>query len=360
LTPAERATAALPKAAPQAAPPMVDTARKAGYVLKPSEAGGKVGKVVEGLTGSPKLSVDASIKNQRVTNRLAAEEIGVKGKLTKGAIAEAKKPHNSVYQEMGELGEIATDPAYAKEIASIGRTPGTSFSKAVNPDLEKLRDAYTESRFNAKDAVLKIRELRAAATKNMKAPNAPTQNELGHAQKEIADAIEGQMERHATSVGQADLVSRFRNARQSLAKIHSVEAAIKGNTGEVSAPALARQLDRKVPLSGRLKTIADVANEFGEVTREGTKLKNKVPVTVLEGLPALAGAALTASEHPGIGLPLMAGVAGRPLARKALLSNAYQNRLATQAPKSGTAVKDLVAGGLGAAPGQVDQNGIAQ
>ena len=347
------------------ASPMVDVARKAGYVLKPSEAGGKVGKVAEGMSGSPKLSVDASIKNQRVTDRLAAEDIGIpKGKKpTKAAIDEAKKPHNAVYKEMGELGDMETDAQYKADLAKIGRNPGTSFSKAVNPDLEKMRDTYDEPRFDAKDAVLKVRELRAKGNKNIKAPNAPEQNELGYAQRQIADAIEGQMERRAAQLGKSDLVQRFKSARQSLAKIHVVEAAIKGNTAEVSAPAIAAQLNRGAPLTGNLKTIADVANEFGEVTRPGRTLKNKVPVTVLEGLPALGGAALTAASHPHIGVPLMAGVAGRPLTRRALLSQAYQKRLQSRAAKPKVAAPLTaagLAGGALAAPGSVDQNGVGQ
>jgi hypothetical protein len=334
--------------APKAVSPMVDVAKKAGYVLKPSEAGGKVGKVAEGIAGSPKLSVEASIKNQKVTNRLAAEEIGLpkNSKLTKGAIAEAKKPHNAVYKEMGELGDVPTDPQYSADIQAIGRTPGNSFANAKNPDIDKLRDAYDEQRFNAKDGVLKIRELRASASKNIKAPNAPAQNELGFAQKQIADAIEGQMERHAASVGQTDLVKRFREARQSLAKIHAVESAIKGNTGEVSAPLLARQLDRKVPLSGNLKTIADVANEFGEVTREGTKLKNKVPVTVLDSIGAVGSAGLAGAGHPALGAGGLAGMMARPAVRKALLSKAYQKRLGTQAPKTVGAAKAPTVGAI--------------
>lgn len=326
------------KAAGPEASPMVDVAREHGYVLKPSEAGGKVGKVVEGLSGSPKLSVEASIKNQKTTNRLAGEEIGVKGRLTKAAITEAKKPHNAVYDEMQKLGDMETDAQYKQDIASIGRVPGNSFSKDVNPDLEKLRDAYDEMRFDSKDAVLKVRELRAKATKNIKAPNAPERNELGFAQLDISKAIESQMERHATASGKGDLVKRFQKARQELAKIHAVETAIKGNSAEVSAPLIAKQLNRGAPLSGKLKVIGDVANEFGEVTREGAKLKNKVPVTVLEGASGALGAGAAALHHPIAGGAALGGMVARPLARKALMSKTYQDRL--KSPKVRDVIRD--------------------
>jgi hypothetical protein len=347
------------------AAPMVDVARKAGYVLKPSGAGGKVGKVAEGMAGSPKLSVDASIKNQKVTDTLAGDEIGLpKGaRATKAALSAAKQPHNAVYKEMAGLGDMETDAKYKADIAAIGRTPGTSFPKAVNPDLEKLRDTYDEMRFDAKDAVLKVRELRSSATKNIKAPNAPERNELGYAQKHIADAIEGQMLRHATSIGKTDLAQRFAAARTKLAQIHAVEAATKGNTGEVSAQALAKQLNNGVPLSGKLKTIADVANEFGEVTRDATKLKNKVPVTVLDGLLAGGMGGLGAAGHPVAGAAGLAGMLARPGVRKALLSKVYQKRLQSRGAKPKVAAPNAagaLAGQALAQPGSVDQNGVGQ
>lgn len=316
---------------------MVAKARAAGYVLKPSEAGGKVGKVAEGLSGSPRMSIEASLKNQPVTNKLAATEIGVPGKVTRASLSVAKKPHNAVYKEVSELGDVTTTPDYKSEIASIGRTPGKSFQKHSNPEIDGLRSAFMEDTFNSKDAVLKVRQLRASSSKNIRAPNAPEKNELGYAQRQVADAIDNELERTATAQGKGDLVSRFKDARKSLAKIHSVESALVGNTGDVSATRLAKMQQKGVPLSGNLKLIADVADEFGEVTRDATKLKNKVPVTVLEGGVGAAGAVMTAAHNPAVGLPMLGGMVARPAIRKALLSEAYQKRLGKGVSK----VKDL-------------------
>jgi hypothetical protein len=305
-------------------------ARAAGYVLKPSEAGGRVGAIAEGYTNSPKLSVEASVKNQKVTNSLAAEEIGLApGKrITASTLKDAKAPHNAVYEEMGQLGDITTDGQYHRDIGSVGRAPGKSFKKAegANSDVERLREDYAEDSFDSKDAVLKIRQLRADSVKNIKAPNAPKQNELGYAQRQVADAIERQMERHATAVGKPDLVERFRSARTELAKIHNVEAAKIGNTGDVSAKRLAKMLEKNVPLTGNLKTIAETAQEFGEVMRDGPSLKNKTAVTGLEGV-GVAGSLLEATMNPHVGLPMLGVTAVRPLTRKFLLSDLYQNTL---------------------------------
>ena len=323
--------------APKAVNPMVDVAKKAGYVLKPSEAGGgAISKGAEGLAGSPRLSAANSVKNQSVTNRLAGEEIGVKGKLTKGALASAKEPHHAVYKEMQGLGDIPTDQQYASEIKGIGRTPGKSFPKATNPDLEKLRTDYAEPNFDAKDGVLKIRELRAAASKNIRAPFDPAKNELGYAQKQVAQAIESQMERRAAALGKTDLVKRFKDARVSLAKIHNVEDSLVGNTGDVSPKNLSKMQERGQPLSGKLKTIADVHDEFNESMRTAKKVTNKVPITVID---ALTGGS-------------------RGLVRKLLQHPKVQAKLGTQVKKPYTPIGKSapIAGAAAAAtPGQQNE-----
>lgn len=309
---------------------IVKQARSSGYVVKPSEAGGKVGTVIEGVTGSPRLSIEATIKNQKNTNRLVAEELGLPPdtKLTPAKIVELKRPHNAVYAEMGKLGPIQTDQEYLSAVQNAGRTPGTSFQKVRNPDLEALREGYSEAVFDAKDGVLQIKKLRADARKNIKNPD-PAKNEVGYAQKEIADALEAQMERHAQAIGQGDLVDRFRNARRELAKIYNVEDALVTSTGDISASKLARARGKGAPLSGNLAKIADVHDAFPSEMRDVAKVRNKVPVTVLEGLGGtVGGVAAATSKNPLLGVGALGAVTGRPLARKFLLSEAYQSRLA--------------------------------
>lgn len=308
---------------------VVQNARASGYVLKPSEAGGTVGKVVEGVTGSPRLSIEATIKNQANTNKLVNQELGLPDatKLTPQKIRELKSPHNAVYKKVGELGSVVTDDAYIGDIVQIGRAPGKSFSKVKNPDIESLREQYLEQRFDAKDAVLQIRKLRRDGGKNFKNQD-PGKNELGYAQRQVANAIEAQLERHAQSIGQADLVEQFRNSRRELAKINNVEDALNIGTGDISASALAKAKKKGAPLSGNLATIAEVHDAFPSEMRDASKVRNKVPVTVLEGLAGgIGGGVATYAHSPVAGAAALGAVAARPLARKYLLSEAYQKML---------------------------------
>lgn len=298
-----------------------------GYKLKPSEAGGRTGTVVEGLTGSAKLETALVKKNQRNTDRLAREEFGLpEGPVTRGAVEQAKGKHNRVYAEVGQkLGEVKTDATFKSDIESIGRTPGTSFKDDVSPAVENLKKAYVdESRFNASDAVQKVRQLRYKANKNIGGRDAEVQ-ELGFAQKAIADAIERQMDRHGKAIGQDKLMTRFSNARQELAKLNSLQAATQG--GEVNALILKRQMEKGVPLSGNLRKIAEHASNFENVMRPGRKVKGNTPVNMWETAMAAGGAVAGAAAHPFAAAPLLVGAATRPLARGMLMSGRYQRSL---------------------------------
>lgn len=315
-------TGAVTKAASAAIPTEVKAATEAGFKLTPEQAGGApVGSAIQSLAGSAKLERSISKKNAATANDLAAQDIGVSGPLTPSNIKNAKVAPNAVYDSVSKAGQVKTDAEFASDVAGVAnRTGGGSFAFDVPPAVDRLKAGYgSVQSFDAADAVSKVRQLRADATKNIKALNAPEQNALGYAQKNIADAIENQLERHLEANGSTGLMDEFRQARQQLAKIHSVEAAMKGT--DVSAKSLGKQLDRGVPLSGNLRTIATAANNFDRSFQDVSKIRDSGPFGVLDlGYGAAAGLA-----HP---LALSA-VLARPLARAALASGPYQRTLST-------------------------------
>lgn len=303
-----------------ASPPEVQAAQQAGFKLTPEQVGNApIGRAVQSLSGSAKLERSMSKANAATVNDLAAQEIGVTGPLTPMALEKARAPANEVYRAVSQTGKINTDAQFASDIAGVAnRTGGGSFGFDVPPAIERLKQGYGDVKsFDSADAVSKVRQLRADAVKNIKAINQPEQNALGYAQKGIADAIENQLERHLQGQGNGILFSAFRNARVQLAKIHSVEDALQGTN--VSARSLAKQLDRGVPLSGNLKTIAEAASSFDRSFQDISKLRDSGPFGVLDlGYGAAAGLA-----HPAA----LSAVLARPLARAALASRPYQKAL---------------------------------
>lgn len=305
--------------------PEIAEATQAGFKLTPEQANsGLVGRTVQSLSGSAKLERSISKQNAPVANQLAAQEIGIPGQaLTPANIKAAKVPHNAVYDQVSKLGQVPVDSQYTADIANMSnRTGSGSFGFDTPPAVDRLKTGYgSVQSFDAADAVAKVRQLRADSGRNIKAPNAPEQNALGYAQRQVAEALENQLDRHVQALSNtpgagipANLVDQLRGARVQLAKIHSVEDAMDG--ANISPKALAKQQDRGVPLSGNLKTIANAASNFNRSFQDVSKIRDSGPFGVLDlGYGAAAGLA-----HPGAA----AAVFARPLARAALASGPYQ------------------------------------
>jgi hypothetical protein len=299
----------------------IAAATSAGYKLTPTQAGGAVGKTVEGVTGQAALERRLSRQNAETTDTLARKSIGMDklAPLTSDGFATLKRPANAAYAEVAKTGQVAVDDAFKADVAKIGDRSGAgSFPEDTPAAVANLKANYGKlSTFNAADAVAKVRQLRADAVKNQKAINAPEQNALGYAQRQIAEALDNQLERHAQGLGLNDVVQNLRDARVQLAKIHTVEAATEGN--HVSAARIFKQGERGVPLSGELKTIADAYGSFSKSLQDVGKIRNSGPFSVVDYLLG-AGAAI----HN----PAMAGaILARPLARGFLSSDLYQNAL---------------------------------
>lgn len=328
-------------------------AHQAGYPIAPSEAAihgapAPIGTVMEGLSGSAKLRTSNAIKAQARTNQLAAQDIGApEGPLTEGVLNNLRKPHNAVYQEVqslsGPYGKIQPDSGLYQDLNKI-RDETANGILGSNPDIQSLLDRVSSQKaFSTDDLVKTVKSLRQNARSNYKASNAmQVKNaydlgDLADAQKGVADSLENQLDRFVQNIpGKEDLVKRWRNARQSLAKINSVDNAMKEGSTDVSAPALAKQAAKGTPFSGNLKTIVDMTNTFPRLMTEPAKLGNKVPVNMWETMTGggLGGTALYL-HNPVLAATAGATLVGRPMIRAGLLGDSYQKALAgAQTPMS--------------------------
>jgi hypothetical protein len=316
-----------PKAAMAAAPaevaPEVAAATRLGLKLTPEQAGaGLPGRIVQSLSGSAKLERSLSKQNAPIVNQAAGADIGITGPLTKSNVVAAKAAPNATYAQVAKLGQIPTDTQYAADIAGIANRSGEgSFAFDVPKSIEELKTGYAGVKeFDAADAVAKVRQLRRDSSANLSARNAPEQNALGYTQRQIADALDNQLDRFVQSQAQlpgstipATLIDQLRQARVQLAKINTVQAALKGSN--LSAAKLAKQGER-VPLNGNLKIIADAYGNFDRSLQDVSKIRDSGPFGVLDlGYGAAAGLA-----HPAA----LSAVLARPLARAALASKTYQ------------------------------------
>lgn len=273
-------------------------ARDAGYVVQPSSAKPSLGtSKAEWMAGSGAIRNEAALKNQPVTNELAAQAIG----LPKGTPVSP----DSIQQVRGVAGKVFDEIA------------------AISP---RAQSAYD-----------KMKQARADASAWFKSyyGKPPNPDELKKAQAFDAQAAmyERVLEKEANRLSPGtDLMQRFRDARTLMAKTYDVERALLED-GNVSARIIGKMLDRGKPLSGELKVIGKFAETFPYAARDQRMIpppESSATNMMVAGAGLTTAAAAAASGNiPGMlaGAAMAGGPFLRAPMRSGLLSNAYQNRL---------------------------------
>jgi hypothetical protein len=301
----------------------------AGYTVPPTQShGGFLSKTLEALSGKYKTNQLAGIRNQEVTNRLAKQAIGLTDDvpLTEEAIKQIRTAaYNQGYQPIRSAGRIAADDVFRGQLddaVSVFREAASDFPELIDDASIKLVDAVRKDSFDSKSAMSAIRVLRDKASAMYRAG----ENGGGKALRDAAEALEGQIERHLTGMGDdgVKMLDDFREARRLIAKTHSVEDAMKGSN--VDATALARMLNRGSPLTAELDDIAKFSTSFPKVSRI-PDAGDASPFTVLDfaygGAMGAAGGAAGVGLAPAAALPL-----ARVAARYGILSGPAQRQMA--------------------------------
>jgi hypothetical protein len=325
----------VPDATRQAAQQAID----AGYVIPPTQVKPTlVNRLLEGTAGKLTTAQNASAANQSVTNNLAKNAIGAT-ELTPDGLAAVRRNANAAYDVLGNAGTFKTDDAFRQALDQAGARSSkfaADFPELVNKDSDGLLQAFAgKDSFDAQSAIEAIKRLREGQRAALGSPMASAEAKaFGRTQGNVADALEGVVERNLQQSGSTDLLDRFRDARQTLAKTYDVEKALNQATGNVDAKKLAAQLDKGRPLVGDLRTIAEFGSAFPTAAKMPEKMGSLPQVSPLDLYGALGGAGIGSFLTGPAGM--LAGVAvpaGRVAARYAALSPMVQRGLA-KAPSS--------------------------
>lgn len=298
-------------------------AKNAGYVIPPADVNPSfLNEALGGLSGKIKTAQVASARNQGTTNAMARKALGMAddAPLTADTLqAFRNTAATSGYAPIRQAGEVTADASYGKAldaIASQYQGAARSFPGAAKNPVMDMVEGLRQAKFDAGDALDMVKVLRESADKAYRAGDSG----LGKANKAAAGAIEDQIERHLKASGDDAAMAAFRKARQDIAKSYTVQKAVNPGSGDVSAQVLARELQKGKPLSGDLKTIAEVASSFPKATQA---LKES-PKAVSPLDFAFGGGASLATGNP----LALATLAARPAARSLMLSKPYQGLLA--------------------------------
>lgn len=315
----------------------VAAARDAGYVIPPTQANPTLGnRLMEGFAGKSSTAQNASARNQGVTNKLAAEALGLAPdvKLTPELLQDVRKQAGQAYDAINSAGTVTPGQAYTDaldKIAAPALRAAEGFPNAKASPVIDLVESLRSPSFDASAAVAKIKELRTAADDAFRTGN----TDVARASKAAAGALEDALDAHLQQIGNVDALQAFRDARTQIAKTYSVEKALNPTTGSVDARKLAAQLAKGKPLSGGLQDAANFALRFPKAAQAVEGMGSLPQTSPLDW--AAGGGIAAGTSNPW----MLAGVLARPAARKLTLADLVQNRLVQQ--PSGGRLADLLA-----------------
>lgn len=331
-------------------------ARAAGYTIPPSQTNPSLlNRILEGISGKIQTGQHASQANERVTNKLAADALGI-GQVSPASVENVRSQAGKVYGELAGQGHFTIDDALVNDMAKIGAKNAKAAS-VVNalkePEVEALSHTFSGAGGAQlpSDAVVEaIKQLRYQASQNLnsaaKSGN-PAAQSLGQSQREASKVMDDWVSRNLPEG--SDLFKRYQDARTTIAKAHAVEDVMNETTGQVSAIKLGKQLKAGAPLSDKIKTIAQTAQAFPKAVQD-LNGQSILPISPLDmavaGSMGLGGAALggaTGGVSAGAAYPLL-----RLMARYGILSGPYQRSMGV--PSYSTVLSPLATGAKAAAP----------
>lgn len=337
--------AAVRGGAPKPTPEILKTAGRsmdAGYVLPPSMVNPSFGnRTLESLSGKFETAQMAATQNQKVTDSLVRKALGLAddAPLNQETMQTVRRQAGQVYEQLKGTGIVTADRQFLSALDDISKT--VKSATASFPQLGKtnmhgqpvdeigqLVAALKQPKFDAGGAVDAIAVLRDNADQAYRLGD----NALGKANKAAAKALEDVLDRHLQQIGAKDLLPAYRSARQLIAKTYTVEKGLREGAGTVDARALARELQKKKPLTGELRTVAEFGNTFNKAAQP-PHLIGSPGVNVLKpALSMLTGAAGGAAMGPaGVALGASNYILP-PVARSVMFSKPYQRGLLSASP----------------------------
>jgi hypothetical protein len=290
--------------------------------------------LLDSIGGKALTSQEFSNKNAGIIDALARKSVGLGENvpLTGDAMRSVRQAaFDRGYKPLQEIGDVPVDTAYASALDKIAAKytgPAKSFPGAIDSEVPALAESFKVANFDAGEGLQAIQFLRDKASEAFRKGDAS----VGKASKEIANALEDQLERRLESAGQngAVLLKQFRDARKLMAKAHTVEDAIVEGGGSINAKKLGSIAQSKPGrLSDELAIIGNFANNFPSAVKPAQQIQGP-GVSALNflsggGFGAVGG---MAGGPVGAALGVAAPFVVRPMARSLAMSRGTQNALA--------------------------------
>ena len=308
---------------------------QSGYVLPPTQVKPSLAnRLIEGIAGKTTTAQNASFINQQVTNKLAAKSLGLPDDavITPETLQNIRSTAGLAYENLRATGRVKTSPKFIQALDNIEpyRDAKAASADFVSPEAKSIIDVVDSLKtpsFDVKSALSKIKLLRDNADEAF----GNNKTLLGRANREASEVLENTIENYLANTKQTELLDKFRQARQTIAKTYSVEDALNPKTGTIDAKKLASQLRDKKPLTGELKQIGEFGAAFPKASEVPERMGSLTQISPLDFF-ATAGLGSVGASTGSVENALMASSLGliRPAFRSATLSQPIQQRLTKQ------------------------------
>ena len=309
--------------------------RDKGMTVNPStfDRGG----MLKHFTTNEKINVASATKNQAISNSLTREELGLPASHKPFARTPPRLDGNRQVMKAdgktpvrGELDEqlFKVQEPY-RDISGLGKeyekaqqavlngagTPAQNSMIATIP--AKKLEVVTGAGNNVKE-LRSVRIERGKAFKEMKAGSMTAEAKIDAAN--VAEKkLEALIDEAAELMGKPKLLSQLIDARKQSSKIYNVQDAVHPASGNVDIEELMRASERGVPLTGRLRQLADFATIFGENSKVLRNIRTPEASSGYLQRQAIGGTKMAAPAAA-------AAVSDNPAAR-ALMSESAQNKV---------------------------------
>lgn len=262
--------------------PRIDAAKDAadiGIALDPSVSNPSPGNRARvASVGTTALQSNLSKINLPQVAKIAREDMGLPETIKLDAkafkLAKENPDITGPYEQIRGIPRIDADEGVMARIDSLRVAPlinDAGESAAVNGFLDRVKDRLAAGT-DGNIAVTTISDLRRNAQEiyNRQSaginPPSPQETKLAAANMGVAEALEQAIE---NSITDPRLLTKYKEARVSLGRIHDYERATNLATGVVDPQAIAKLAAEGRPLSGKIAKLSNVASNFPEVTQGG-------------------------------------------------------------------------------------------
>jgi peptidoglycan hydrolase-like protein with peptidoglycan-binding domain len=294
----------------------------AGLVTPPAMSNPTVGNVVlNTISGKGAQGQAASTINAPTIQGLAAEHVGLNpdAPLTQTAIRAVRHEAVASYRALSGAGDIGVDHTWGQLLDQLkGEFETGSFNaRTESPIISEIKSLDVDH-FDTGHAINVIEDLRASSRAAFNSDN----GRLGYAYRQLANGLENQISRGLelkSTLGvpgsvTPQAVTAFKQARQLIARTHTIEDAMSGND-QVSMPKLIRAFNNDEPIGGKLGEAVQYAAQFPKAVQAPESFGSAGINHLTDiGIPAVAAL----SPHPAV----MAAGAAFPFGRYA--ATAYQ------------------------------------